>query len=252
MRGCGWGEVEARSFRSGYALRVTPIEIIAESTTPDGARIRLAREQGNLVIRINQISLMSSRIQGSEMRMAEISCAGLRSDALVLVGGLGMGYTLRATLDQLGPSGKVVVAELLPVLVEWNRGPLGPLAGHPLQDPRVQLVQDDVGRLLRNGQGRYDVVLLDVDNGPDAFTAPQNAWLYGQQGLRAALSALRPGGTMVVWSAWPCPPFEAAMRRAGFHASTQRVYARGAIKKGARHFLFVGRRPQAGARVNVS
>lgn len=230
---------------------MTPIEILAESTTPDGAHIRLAREQGNLVIRVNQISLMSSRVQGSEMRMAEISCTGLRANAQVLVGGLGMGYTLRATLDQLGPSGKVVVAELLPVLVEWNRGPLGPLAGHPLQDPRVLLVQDDVGRVLRRGQGQYDVVLLDVDNGPDAFTAPQNAWLYGQQGLRAALAALRPGGTMVVWSAWPCPPFEAAMRRAGFHARTQRVYARGAIKKGPRHFLFVGQRPQAGTKVTV-
>ena len=148
-------------------------ELLAETRTPDGAALTLVRQSGRLQVQVNGIILMSSHVHGSEEAMAHISCAPLHDKvrATVLVGGLGMGYTLRATLDALGSDAEVTVSELHPALVEWNRGVLGPLAGHPLADPRVKLVEGDVAALLRASPGAFDVVLLDVDNGPEAFTS---------------------------------------------------------------------------------
>lgn len=218
-----------------------PRELISESVTPDGAPLTLTREGGDAyVIRVSGVPLMSSRVHGSEEAMAEL-CAGLGPSARVLVGGLGMGFTLRATLDVLGPSAEVVACELLPILVEWNRGPLAPLAERPLDDPRTSLVVDDVANVIRASPGAFDAILLDVDNAPDAFTVASNAWLYGARGLAAIKASLRPGGLVVVWSAAAQPAFARALSRAGFDAETIPVRARGKVRKGSQHFLYVGR-----------
>ncbi len=157
----------------------------------------------------------------------------------MLVGGLGMGFTLRATLDLLPPDASVVVAELVPAVVDWNRGLLGPLAGHPLKDRRVLVEVGDVAASLRASPGRFDVVLLDVDNGPAAFTASQNAGLYDDRGLAAARASLKPGGVLAVWSAWDDRKFEQRLRYSGFTVEVHRVRAR-LQKGGPRHTIFLG------------
>ena len=221
-----------------------PRVVLGESVTPDGAPLTLTREGVSLVVRISGVPLMSSRVHGSEEAMAEVGCAGLaaHADARVLVGGLGMGFTLRAVLDALAAEAEVVVAELLPVLVQWNRGPLGPLANHPLDDPRTRLFEGDVRIPIRSPESGFDAILLDVDNGPEAFTVASNAALYGRAGLARLRDALRPGGRLVVWSAVESPAFQHALRSAGFREEVRAVRARGAVRKGARHWLFVGQR----------
>ncbi len=220
-----------------------PTELIAEATTPDGAPMALVRQSGDLVVTVRGVPLMSSRVHGSEEAMAELAIAPVRQRAglRVLVGGLGMGFTLRAALDALGPDARVVVSELMPALVDWNRGPLGPLAKHPLEDGRATLVLGDVGALLRASKAEFDVILMDVDNGPEAFTTAQNGRLYAQAGLEAIRAALRPGGVVVFWSAFEAPGFEARLRAVGFQAETVPVRARGKVNKGSRHVLYVGR-----------
>ena len=150
-----------------------------------------------------------------------------------------MGFTLRAALDLLPPDATVIVSELVPALVEWNRGPLGALARHPLRDKRVALEVGDVGALLRGKPGRFDAILLDVDNGPSAFTASRNADLYGDRGLAVARAALKPGGVLGVWSSREDRRFEQRLRYAGFDVTVERV--RGRLKKGGpRHTIFIG------------
>jgi spermidine synthase len=221
-----------------------PRIVLGESVTPDGAPITLTREGVSFVVRVAGVPLMSSRVHGSEEAMAEVGCAGLaaRAGVRVLVGGLGLGYTLRAVLDALAADAEVLAAELLPVLVAWNRGPLGPLANHPLDDPRTRLFEGDVGIPIRNPGPRFDAILLDVDNGPEAFTVASNASLYGRAGLARLHAALRPGGRLVVWSAIESPAFQRALRSAGFREEVRAVRARGAVRKGARHWLFVAQR----------
>ncbi len=190
----------------------------------------------------NGRSLMSSRMHGSEQALATLALVDVPADSpCVLVGGLGMGFTLRATLDRLPPTATVVLAELLPAVVAWNRGPLGPLAGHPLQDSRVELELADVAEVLRASRGRFDAVLLDVDNGPDAFTAGTNAGLYDNRGIAAARDALTASGVMAVWSAWEDRRFEQRLRYAGFTVRVERV--RGRLKRGGpKHTIFLARR----------
>jgi spermidine synthase len=221
-----------------------PRVVLGESLTPDGVPITLTREGVSLVVRVAGVPLMSSRVHGSEEAMAEVGCAGLaaRAGVRVLVGGLGLGYTLRAVLDAVGADAEVVVAELLPVLIAWNRGPLGPLANHPLDDPRTRLFEGDVRIPIRSPESRFDAILLDVDNGPEAFTVAANAALYGRAGLTRLHEALRPGGRLVVWSAIESPAFQRALRSAGFREEVRPVRARGAVRKGARHWLFVAQR----------
>ena len=157
----------------------------------------------------------------------------------MLVGGLGMGFTLRATLDLLPPGAMVRVVELVPAVVEWNRGPLGAIAGHPLNDRRVRVEIGDVGFTLRANPGGFDAILLDVDNGPSAFTTPANEGLYDNSGVAASYAALRAGGALAVWSAWEDRKFEQRLRFHGFVAQVDRVRAR--LKKGgARHTIFLG------------
>ena len=220
-----------------------PWEAVGETTTPDGTSLTLTRHKDEYVILANGKSLMSSRMHGSEEAMATMACRRARTleRPSVLVGGLGMGFTLRATLDLLPPGATVVVAEIVPAVVEWNRGPLGPLAAHPLEDRRVQIEVGDVAASMRASPGCFDAVLLDVDNGPSAFTESGNAALYDNRGVAATRAALTRDGVLAVWSAWDNRKFEQRLRHAGFSVEVERV--RGRLKKGGpRHTIFLGHR----------
>jgi spermidine synthase len=219
-------------------------ELLGETRTPEGDDMRLTRRDNEYLILANGKPLMSSRMHGSEEALATLACAHARTieRPRVLVGGLGMGFTLRATIDLLPADAIVTVSELMPSVVEWNRGPLGSLAAYPLKDSRVRVELGDVGFTLRAHPVRFDVVLLDVDNGPTAFTAAANAGLYDNSGVAAAYAALRAGGMFAVWSAWEDRKFEQRLRYHGFLVDAQRVRAR--LKKGGTmHTIFLGRKP---------
>lgn len=218
---------------------MNPLELLGETRTSDGADMKLIRRGNEYIILANGKSLMSSRMHGSEEALAHFGCRGVqRERSCVLVGGLGMGYTLRATLDILPKNAEVVVAELVPAVVEWNRGLLGPLAQHPLKDRRVRVEVQDVAITLRSASARFDAVLLDVDNGPTAFTADSNAGVYDDRGLAAAHAALKPGGVLAVWSARDYRKFEQRLRYNGFRVEVEHV--RGRLKKGgAHHVIFL-------------
>ena len=221
-----------------------PLELLAEARTADGTEIKLTRRSTEYIILADGKTLMSSRMHGSEEALATFGCRRARTlkQPCVLVGGLGMGYTLRATLDLLPPGGIVVVAELVPEVVEWNRGPLGPLAGHPIKDKRVRIDINDVSVTLHSSRDRFDAVLLDVDNGPDGFTSAANDRLYGDRGLAACFTALRPGGVLAIWSVREDRKFEQRLRHHGFGAEVERVRGR-LMKGGPHHTIFLGRRP---------
>jgi spermidine synthase len=225
---------------------VKPWDLLGETCTAGGDDLKLMRRGGEFVIFANGKSLMSSRMHGSEEALAAFGCvrARTRPDPAVLIGGLGMGFTLRATLDSLPADAVVIVAELVPAVVEWNRGALGALAGRPLEDPRVQLHVGDVAETVRQWRGRFDAVLLDVDNGPAAFTAAANAGLYSDSGIAAIRTALVPDGMVAVWSAWEDRRFEQRLRYGGFGVRVERVRARLA-KGGPRHTIFIGTRQPA-------
>lgn len=224
---------------------VLPLRILDSVPTPDGRELVLYQRGDAFVIRIDDEDLMSSRAHGSEEELARIGldALGARRAPRVLVGGLGMGFTLRAVLDSLaGDDGATVtVAELFPEVVAWNRGPLAPLAARPLDDPRVRVESGDVGRLLGASKAAFDLVLLDVDNGPEAMTLDANRHLYSPSGIDRIHAALSPGGAVAVWSAGHDPHFAHRLHRAGFDVAVHRVSAR-ANGKGGRHVVFVGRR----------
>jgi spermidine synthase len=184
--------------------------------------------------------LMASGVHGSEDALAELACKRVRrrEAPCVLIGGLGMGYTVAAALANLGPDASVLVAELVPAVVTWNRGPLAHLAGHPLDDPRVVVHETNVTLLIRDAPRRYDAVLLDVDNGPEALTCIGNDWLYSPAGLDAAFAALNPGGVLAIWSAWPDRAFTARLGRAGFAVEQREVRARGR-SGGKKHVIWL-------------
>jgi spermidine synthase len=220
---------------------VKPWVLLGQTRTPEGEEMTLTRHGNEYVILAGGRSLMSSRMHGSEEALATFACARARmlAEPCCLVGGLGMGFTLRATLDLLPPDATVVVSELVPAVVDWNRGPLGPLAGHPLEDRRVAVEVGDVAATLRSSHGRFDAVLLDVDNGPAALTASHNAGLYDDRGLAAARAALRSGGVLAVWSSREDRRFAQRLRYGGFVVTVERV--RGRLKKGGpRHVIFLG------------
>ena len=203
----------------------------------------MCQHASEFLIAANGQSLMSSRMHGSEEALAVLGCRHARTLPRpdVLVGGLGMGFTLRAALDVLPASACVTVAELVPAVVEWNRGPLAAVAAHPLDDPRVHVEAGDVAAVLRANRGRFDAVLLDVDNGPAAFTASDNACLYDAAGLAEARASLTPGGVLAVWSAAEDQAFERRLRAAGLTVARERVRGRG--NKGPRHTIVVAQRP---------
>jgi spermidine synthase len=209
---------------------------LASAPAPGGAELSLWKRGAELVIRAGTAELMSNRAHGSEERLAELGCAGLGDGARVLVGGLGMGFTLRAVLALLPRDARVLVAELVPAVVDWVRGPIG--AGALLDDPRVTVEIRDAAAVIEESVARFDAILLDVDNGPAALTQAENRWLYNPAGLAAAVRALRPGGCLAVWSAAPDPAFTERLARAGFAARAHAARAHGG--RGARHTVFVG------------
>jgi spermidine synthase len=223
-----------------------PWILLDSAAIPGGGELGLYQHVRDFAIRVGRDELMTSRTHGSEDALAELAAArlGARPRARGLVGGLGMGFTAAAALRGLGPDGRLTVAELVPAVVAWNRGLLAHLAGDPLGDPRVDVHVGDVAALLRATVGLYDLVLLDVDNGPHGMTAGANHWLYGAAGLAAAHRALRPGGVLAVWSASPDEGFTRRLRQAGFQVEVARPRAHGA--KGTRHVVWLAARAAAG------
>jgi len=222
---------------------VKPFELLGQTLSPDGTVMKLIRRSHEYIMLADGAILMSSRMHTSENELATLACQRARTleKPSVLVGGLGMGFTLRATLDVLAPEARVIVAELVPAVVEWNRGPLGPLAGHPLKDKRVTVEIGDVAATLSSCPGQFDAVLLDVDNGPIAFTTSKNAGLYNNRGIAAAHAALKKDGVLGVWAAQDDREFEQRLRQGRFAVRVQR--ARGGLKKsGPRHTLFLSRK----------
>jgi spermidine synthase len=220
-----------------------PWEFLGSARAPDGEELSLYRHGDEFSIRVQNRPLMDSTVHGSEDALAELACARIarRSSPRVLIGGLGMGYTTAAALRHLGLTAQVVVAELVPAVVEWNRAFLGPLAGRPLDDPRVVLRVTDVADVLRREQATYDAILLDVDNGPRGLTRRGNDWLYADVGLRAAWAALRPRGILAVWSAGPDQAFLRRLRRIGFTVEELSVRARG-DRGGRMHVVWLAER----------
>jgi spermidine synthase len=224
-------------------IDMTPWSLLDSAPVPgNGGELRLYQRGDEFSVRLSgRGELMNSRVHGSEDALAEQACARLAegSEARLLIGGLGMGFTLAAALRQIGEQGRVEVAELVPAVVAWNRGSLGEPAGHPLRDPRVSVRTEDVARVLRTGQPVYDAILLDVDNGPEGLTRKENDWLYGMDGLNAAGASLRPRGVLAVWSAGPDQVFLQRLRKVGFKVDEVRVRTRGS--KGARQILWFAR-----------
>lgn len=220
-----------------------PQSILGRATTPDGKDLVLYERDGVFSIRVNGLELMSSWTHGSEEALARLTLARVATPSpAILVGGLGMGYTLRAVLDTVPNASRVVVAEIFPAVVEWNRTELGELADSPLTDPRVTVEVADVADILARRRSAFDAVLLDVDNGPDAFTTAKNSRLYRPKGLEMIRRSLRPGGVLGVWSADPDPRFERALDRAGFKVTVESVRIRPG-RKGPKHTIFIAGLP---------
>ena len=223
---------------------MTPWILLDSAQVPgNGGELRLYQRGDEFSIKLEgRGELMNSRVHGSEDALAEHTCARL-SDCekpRLLIGGLGMGFTLAEALRHIGSQAQVVVAELVPEVVTWNRGPLGKFAGNPLEDLRVIVHEGDVARIIDAEQQAYDAILLDVDNGPEGLTRKENDRLYDIDGLNAAYAALRANGVLAVWSAGPDQKFLQRLRKTGFEVEEIRVRARGA--KGARHIIWFARR----------
>jgi spermidine synthase len=220
---------------------VIPWVLLDTAAIPGGETLRLKRRGAEFSIMLGDNELMNSRLSGSEQALATLSCARIaRPDPRILIGGLGMGFTLRAALAALGARAQVVVAELAPAVVAWARGPMADLHGASLTDARVKIEETDVGALIRAARAAYDAILLDVDNGPDGLSRASNDGLYNRNGLLAAREALRPGGVLAVWSSGPDQRFTESLRRAGFAVEEVKTRANG--KSGARHVIWIGTR----------
>lgn len=221
-----------------------PRELVGVAEVPGGPPLHLVRHGGDFMIVLDRNELMSSRMSGSEAALGTMTCTRLRSPdyARVLIGGYGMGFTLRAVLAELGPGARITVAELVPGIIEWARGPMKALADGCLDDARVEVRIDDVGRLIDAADRRYDAILLDVDNGPDGLTRPANDGLYTARGLESAKTALRPGGILAIWSAAPDAAFTRRLRHAGFAVDEVKVRAR-ANGKGPTHTIWFATAP---------
>ncbi|HAV76954.1 MAG TPA: hypothetical protein DCX53_06320 [Anaerolineae bacterium] len=192
---------------------------IATTKTPDGGEMILYQHDRDFSIKINGRDLMNSRQHESELELARLGCAHLsdRATPHVLIGGLGMGYTLRQTLDVLGPDATVVVSELLPAVVDWNREFLTGLNGQPLEDKRTEIITGDIYQLLALSKGKFDAILLDIDNGPSAIVDSGNQRLYTPAGIQNCRRALRKNGCLAIWSGVPSNTFEQALKSCGFH-----------------------------------
>jgi spermidine synthase len=218
-----------------------PWELLDTTTVPgDGLKLSLYRRGDEFSIKAGNGELMNSRVHGSEDALAELACKRLtdHSRARVLIGGLGMGFTLAAALNELRNDAEVVVAELVPTVVQWNRERLSALAGNPLGDPRVTVYEGDVGALIRGKANAYDAILLDVDNGPEGLTRKENDSLYSPAGLKAAKVALRSKGILGVWSISPDQRFSKKLQQAGYEVDEIRARARGR-HGGGRHMIWL-------------
>jgi spermidine synthase len=218
-----------------------PRELIGTAQVPQGDELRLFRRGDDFMIVLDRNELMNSRMSGSEEALASMTCDRLRGRAALhlLIGGYGMGFTLRAALAVLPPEARVTVAELVPEIIAWARGPMGALTAGCLDDDRVDLVVADVADVMRNSRGQFDAILLDVDNGPDGLIRTANDQLYSRRGLAAAKEALKPGGVLAVWSAAPDPAFNRRLAKGGFRVEEVTVRAR-SNGKGARHTIWFG------------
>ena len=213
-----------------------------QATTPDGSLMTLHEHDGVFMIRVDGVELMSTRQHHSEERLAELACDQIRTKASavrVLIGGLGLGFTLRAALAQLGHNATVVVVELMPAVIQWNQTPEFGLGADAIVDPRVEIIAGDVADVLKTSRGRFDAIILDVDNGASGLTAAATSRLYSAAGLSMARSALRPGGCLAVWSANADPAFVQRMGQSGFTVTVER--ARTHPTGGSWNSLFIGR-----------
>ena len=222
-----------------------PRELIATAVVPGGDELRLFRRGGDFMIVLGSNELMNSRMSGSEEALADLACAGLRDRPAshVLIGGYGMGFTLRAALRHLPSNASVTVAELVPQVLDWAHGPMAQLTAGCLDDPRVEVIVDDVATLIGRASSTFDAILLDVDNGPDALSRSGNDRLYARTGLKAALNALVPGGRLAIWSAAPDREFTRRLELSGFGVEEVHVRAR-SNGKGPRHTIWLAERRQ--------
>lgn len=216
-----------------------PYERLGEARTPQGTVLAFYRHDGAYLIRADGVELMSTRRHLSEDRLAEVACAPIRETprARVLIGGLGLGFTLRAALRQLRDDAEVVVAELVEEVIAWNADPAYDLSAAAMRDPRVRVVHDDVVHVLQANPGGFDAIMLDTDNGPDGMLMSENAALYAARGVERTVAALRAGGTIAYWSVGDDPRFAHALRRSGLAVATERVRAHDTA--GPMHTLYV-------------
>ncbi|MFH2058166.1 MAG: hypothetical protein ABIJ59_04635 [Pseudomonadota bacterium] len=224
-----------------------PWETIDQARIPgQESKITLRKRGTEFSIRTIETELMNSRVHGSEEALAELACRCLdhKSGLKILIGGLGMGYTLAAALAHSAPDSLITVSELIPAVIRWNREHLGHLAGMPLDNPRVSIKQEDVADTIKTQRSAWDAILLDVDNGPDGLTQKANNRLYNTIGLQKAFSALSPGGILAIWSSKPDPAFTARLKRCRFKTQAIDVRAR-ENKKGSTHTIWLAQRPSS-------
>jgi spermidine synthase len=221
---------------------VIPWVQLDTASLPDGGALRLKQRGAEFSIMLGTNELMNSRLSGSEQALASLTCERIRSRTApkMLIGGLGMGFTLRAALAELRPDAEIVVAELVPAVVAWARGPMAAVFGDCLEDPRVSIHETDVGLLIRAEPVAYDAILLDVDNGPEGLTVEANDALYDPRGLSQAHTALKPGGVLAIWSSAPDAGFKRRLIRTGFAVEEVLIRANG--KRGARHVIWLATR----------
>lgn len=221
------------------------IPLVLLDKAMDGTKeIRLYRHDKDYSIKVGNVELMTSRMHASEEALSRLACEKIKNQTkpAVLIGGLGMGFSLRAALDVLPPGAKIAVAELIPEVVKWNRGVLAELAGNPLTDARVTVHESDVVKMIKTGKGQYHAILLDVDNGPCRLYRKENDRLYSISGLHTAYAALKPGGVLAVWSSGPDDSFTWRLERVGFKSEEIHVNAREGKKAGGHHVIWLARR----------
>ncbi len=216
-----------------------PLERLGDAKTPDGTLLQLYRHDGAYLIRADGVELMSTRRHLSEDKLAEVACGPLktRRGVRVLIGGLGLGFTLREALRHLGPDAEVVVAELVAEVIEWNANPDYALSAEAMADPRVRIVHDDVSNVLRKNAGGFDAIMLDTDNGPEGMIMKENSRLYAVRGIANTMAALRSGGTIAYWSVGDDPDFERSLRNAGLEVKAMKVRAH--ATSGPFHTLYI-------------
>jgi len=222
-----------------------PLERLGDAQTPNGTLLSLFRHDGAYLIRAGGVELMSTRRHLSEDTLAEVACAPLSHipQVRVLIGGLGLGFTLRSALQHLGEDAEVVVAELLAEVIAWNANPDYHISVDAMRDPRVRVVHDDVSNVLEKSVGGFDAIMLDTDNGPDGMLMSENARLYEARGIQRTIAALRTGGTIVYWSVGEDPRFLHALEYAGLTVRTIQVRAHDSA--GPMHTLYIGTRRAA-------